>query len=137
MRWTDALVEQLKTLLGDGLSSSQIGEKLGRTRNAIIGKVHRMGLALKNLNNGQRRNPQPRHPRRIKVSTKSPNVSPPLPMEEAAQPCTLFDLKYDSCKWPVNDGVPEFMFCGKPQAAGQPYCETHAAKAYSGQGKRI
>ena len=46
MAWTDERVEQLKKLWSEGLSASQIASRLGEvTRNAVIGKVHRLGLA--------------------------------------------------------------------------------------------
>jgi GcrA cell cycle regulator len=135
--WTDAKVKMLAALAGDGWSSSQIAKKLGFTRNAIIGKVHRLGLKLKNLVNGTVPHPPRKH--RKKVVSESwalqsqpynePVVVAP-PESEQPGPMTLLKLTNGMCKWPINDGYPQFYFCGKPCALG-PYCPEHTRKAYS------
>ena len=51
MAWTDDRVEILTKLWGEGLSASQIARELGDvTRNAVIGKVHRLGIHFQNIN---------------------------------------------------------------------------------------
>src|SRR5437762_6826798 len=63
MTWTDERVELLKKLWADGLSASQIAAELGGiTRNAVIGKVHRLGLSGR-AKSSSSASPRPRKPR--------------------------------------------------------------------------
>ena len=158
MSWTDERVELLKKLWLDGRSASQISGELGGgvTRNAVIGKVHRMGLsgrvktsdspvsALPRL----REKPQarPSAPRMSGPSVRgnlalsmSPRPAPqpaPRPVKEVVIPIservTLMELKEAMCRWPLGDPAqPDFRFCGikSPGALG-PYCGYHASVAY-------
>ena len=102
MSWTDERVELLKKLWADGLSASQIAAELGGiTRNAVIGKVHRIGLT----------------PR---VITQKP---PPRR--------NVFDFTGPACMWPIgHPGEDDFHFCGEHPIAGKPYCEHHVELAY-------
>ena len=105
--WTDERVELLKKLWADGLSASQIaGELGGITRNAVIGKVHRLGLS------GRAKAPSSSVPRQRK---------PRAPLE----------LNDEKCHWPIGDpGQPDFFFCGGKTNAGTPYCGYHGRVAY-------
>jgi GcrA cell cycle regulator len=164
MSWTDERVELLKKLWADGLSASQIATKLGEvTRNAVIGKVHRLGLAGR-ATTSRIRSARPRtnvalFPSRssqvqyrtfgntaLKVASdpqerKSASVIPlrALPELEPAPEgvITLIDLKENMCHWPVGDPMEEgFHFCGRRKSFGIPYCEHHAAIAYNPAARR-
>ncbi len=106
--WTEDRVETLKGLWQKGYSARQIAEQLGGvTRNAVIGKAHRMGLSSR---------PSP-----IKKTVKS---APP-----AASP--LNHVKERNCQWPIgHPGSDDFHFCGENAEAGRPYCTDHCGVAY-------
>jgi GcrA cell cycle regulator len=164
MSWTDERVELLKKLWADGLSASQIAAKLGEvTRNAVIGKVHRLGLAGR-ATTSRIRSARPRtnvalFPSRssqvqyrtfgntaLKVAAepqerKAAAVIPlrALPDLEPAPEgtVTLIDLKESMCHWPIGDPMEDgFHFCGRRKTSGVPYCEHHAAIAYNPAARR-
>lgn len=149
MSWTDERVELLKKLWADGLSASQIaGELGGITRNAVIGKVHRLGLS------GRAKSPSssaPR-PRKTRPASHMVRVSRPavrgntalaydyeaeaepelveavIPLEQRR---TLVQLTDATCRWPVGDpGSADFFFCGGPSKEDGPYCTHHSRVAY-------
>jgi GcrA cell cycle regulator len=149
--WTDDRVELLKKLWADGLSASQIaGELGGITRNAVIGKVHRLGLS------GRAKAPSSSVPRQRKPRAPSMFRAPrpmmrgntalampaydyePEPEPELleniipiGQRCTLLELNDEKCHWPIGDpGQPDFFFCGGKTGTGIPYCGYHARIAY-------
>jgi GcrA cell cycle regulator len=147
MSWTDERVELLKKLWSDGLSASQIAAELGGiTRNAVIGKVHRLGLS------GRAKSPSSAAPRPRKarssghmIRVQRPSmrgntalayeyeVEPEPEMVEipAEQRKTLLQLTEKTCHWPVGDpGSPEFFFCGGDTANDLPYCSYHSRVAY-------
>ena len=164
MSWTDERVELLKKFWADGLSASQIASKLGEvTRNAVIGKVHRLGLAGR-ATTSRIRTARPRSnialfPARsaqvqyrtfgnaaLKVAPQ-PQERPAatviplraLPELEAAPEghVTLIDLKECMCHWPIGDPMEDgFHFCGRKKSFGVPYCEHHAAIAYNPVARR-
>ena len=153
MAWTEERVEQLKKLWTEGLSASQIANRLGDvTRNAVIGKVHRLGLEprakpqRKNIVMGQLDGNV------ISVSYSGNLAFKEIPIDdidydknhEILQPnihsldessdqfsVTILNLTENHCKWPQGDpGTEDFHFCGHQPIAGRPYCEQHAKKAY-------
>jgi GcrA cell cycle regulator len=138
INWSDDRVEQLKTLWTEGLSASQIARALGGvTRNAVIGKVHRLGLA-------GRASPSRAERPRVSMSPKVPSLrshQPPAPIVEE-DPLQLEDGNFATvltisdrmCRWPIGDpSASEFHFCGRSPKSGSPYCEAHARKAYQPQ----
>ena len=158
MSWTDDRVELLKRLWLDGRSASQISNELGGgvTRNAVIGKVHRMGLSgrVKNPEStvtvaARPRDKQPTRthaPRPTGPAMRgnlalamAPRAAPqpaPRPVAEVVIPIservTLMELKEAMCRWPLGDPAQQdFRFCGikSPGALG-PYCGYHASVAY-------
>lgn len=153
MVWNDDRVEQLKKLWADGLSASQIAAQLGEvTRNAVIGKVHRLGLATRASSNRtsssrlRLRQSQPRRQvQRQRVShvgntafrqmlEADPQGLPPV-VEEIEIPLaerkTLQQLTECMCRWPIGDPQqPDFYFCGRNKVTGLPYCEVHARRAF-------
>ncbi len=149
MSWTDERVEMLKKLWADGLSASQIAAELGGiTRNAVIGKVHRLGLS------GRTKSPSSAAPRPRKPRTHMLRVSRPAmrgntalahayEYEVEAEPGlvdnvipigqrrTLLELTEETCRWPIGDpGGSDFFFCGGQSVPGLPYCAYHSRVAY-------
>jgi GcrA cell cycle regulator len=141
--WTDARIEHVKALWAEGRPASEIAGLLGEvTRNAVIGKVHRLGLAGRKTTS---RKPLPRRtfPRRNRSGRVErrqpptrfmrPTALPPTPPPPvAALMLPLRQLRDDQCRWPVGDPREAgFGFCGCQKAAGVPYCAHHAAIAYN------
>ena len=155
MEWSSERIEQLRALWHDGLSASQIATHLGGiTRNAVIGKAHRLGLTgrpspIKNRSVGISR---PRPPRRPRVEhapaprtiATAPavhqhrHIEPPPPVELEDMPgATILTLTDRICKWPIGDPRhPDFHFCGRASAEGLPYCTEHARRAYQPPARR-
>lgn len=134
--WTVERVDQLKSLWTEGLSASQIARALGEgiTRNAVIGKVHRLGLAGRATPSRAERPRLPAAPRLHHLRVREPE--PPVVEEE---PLILEDGSFVGvlaindrmCRWPIGDpSADEFHFCGRNPKNGSPYCEAHARKAY-------
>jgi len=157
MNWTDDRVEQLKKLWESGLSASQIAAELGNiTRNAVIGKVHRLGLSgrAKSPSSAaprQRKVRAPQHMMRISRPMSRGNTALAHAYEVEAEPDpiaidnvvpmnqrrTLLELTEDTCHWPVGDpGSTEFFFCGGKALGGLPYCAHHSRVAYQPAGDR-
>lgn len=157
MSWTDERVELLKKLWGDGLSASQIAGELGEvTRNAVIGKVHRLGLSgraktaplatrpRKPARDAEpRRDERPQRPMTHGNTALAPDLEQmaeeaPAPAPQTAdnvvpmgQRCTIMNLTESTCRWPMGEpGTDGFYFCGGKTKQGLPYCAHHARIAY-------
>lgn len=155
MAWNDERVELLKKLWADGLSASQIAARLGGvTRNAVIGKVHRLGLSARATTTRSSAPRIRRAPVRRPAKTNSvvyatrgatalkaefeeqpQTVEELKPLEELVIPlherATILTLKEHMCRWPIGDPSDEdFHFCGRRSNTGVPYCEHHARMAY-------
>ena len=125
--WTDERVETLKKLWGDGKTASQIAEILGGvTRNAVIGKAHRLNLS-------KRASPLP-VTRKQKVN---PRIETPSHVSKGKS-ISLLEMKERSCRWPNGDPKKaDFSFCGLDALPGIPYCGEHASVAYQTNGKKF
>jgi GcrA cell cycle regulator len=143
VNWSEDRVEQLKTLWTEGLSASQIARALGGvTRNAVIGKVHRLGLAGRASPSS--RAERPRLPMAPKVSSpaRTQLVAAPVVEEDPlifddGSHATVLTISDRMCRWPIGDpAATEFHFCGHSPKSGSPYCEAHARKAYQPQQAR-
>jgi GcrA cell cycle regulator len=147
MSWTNERVERLKTLWAQGQSASAIAAALGQvTRNAVIGKVHRLGLARRSSTSrcprSLRRPPATRWPKRRAVLSARLSSPPPLPTAAVTPmgglgpapeiPVTVATLTGQLCRWPEGDPKEAgFHFCGRRKAGSPgPYCGAHAAIAY-------
>ena len=159
MAWTDERIAKLKQGWEGGMTATQIAEMLGEnvTRNAVIGKAHRLGLESR---------PSPVKAADAAASpTRAAAAPPPIaaappppPVNVAAAPApmpaqapaprvqakpakgakqtrtTLLDLSDKVCKWPIgHPGDADFHFCGKGAQAGFPYCTEHCLLAYQAQ----
>ena len=151
MSWTDERVEMLKKLWLEGHSASQIAKQLGGvTRNAVIGKVHRLGLSGRATPSQPARPafkaPRPARPlvsnppilRRMAEHRPVPAAAPrPAPYVEAPGTATVLTLGAHMCKWPIGDPATDaFTFCGRRAGDGAPYCVEHARLAYQPQQAR-
>ena len=135
MSWTDERVEQLKQLWSDGLSASQIARQLGGvTRNAVIGKVHRLGLAGR-ATPARTERPRVAVQRRTVRPRPAPVVQQPIVekaplIDEHGRKTTVLTINDRMCKWPIGDpSSDDFTFCGRRASEG-PYCVEHARVAY-------
>lgn len=152
MGWTDERVELLKKLWADGLSASQIAAELGGiTRNAVIGKVHRLGLSGR-AKSPSSAAPRPRKQRSsgmLRVSRPAMRGNTALAFEYEVEPepelieipieqrKTLLQLNERTCRWPIGDpGGSEFFFCGGEAASELPYCSYHSRVAYQPASER-
>lgn len=142
--WTDDRTDLAKKLWSAGFSAGQIAAELGGvTRNAVIGKIHRLGLSGRRTAtaiSGKRRaailaapRPKPKQQARTKTRKKDPGLemktedSAPEPLKLA-----LTELTEQTCKWPIRDPLhdPDFHFCGNPSVPESPYCDYHFRQAY-------
>lgn len=142
MGWTDERVALLKKLWAEGHSASQIAKQIGNvTRNAVIGKVHRLGLAGRSTPSRPAKRPaRPRQQRTMLPSAPRPRpnaYTPPVltvvlePLRFAdGSTATVLTLRDDMCKFPIgNPDEADFAFCGRVSCHG-PYCTDHARVAY-------
>ena len=103
--WPTARTNKLIQLWNQGVPTSKIGEKLGVTKNAVVGKANRLGLP-------KRQSP---------IKNKNPT----------GDVIKLEKLSAGMCSWPEGDpGTPGFRFCGKPTVPDKPYCAEHCERAY-------
>jgi GcrA cell cycle regulator len=164
MGWTEERVAELKKLWAEGHSASQIAKRLGSvTRNAVIGKVHRLGLSgratpsrpVKRPPRLARPKPQQQMPRQASapvargsnalairpepvhthITEAEANIEPQrLPNGDMV---TVLTVKDSMCKWPIGDPADaNFGFCGHTSAEGSPYCAEHARVAFQPAKKR-
>ncbi|HEX4893138.1 MAG TPA: GcrA family cell cycle regulator [Hyphomicrobiaceae bacterium] len=152
MSWNDERVELLKKLWAEGLSASQIATRIGAvTRNAVIGKVHRLGLSGRATTSRVKTHRPRTRPATVKRVAKPKFASvgntalqrlyqaeaePYVPQaEELEIPVnerkSIQTLGESHCRWPIGDPQEaEFHFCGRNKVPGLPYCEHHARRAY-------
>lgn len=156
MAWTDEMVEGLKKMWKQGLTTNEIAKNLGVSKNSIVGKVHRLNLTAR---------PSPIKKKEEATNAKSASaaIAPEIPAPTAkplkkaatvsvnadAKPAgfektsgssaclKLTELDNHTCRWPIGDPRDDnFCFCGKKIRSGQTYCEEHAAMAYVKPGKK-
>lgn len=163
MAWTEERIAKLKQGWEGGMTATQIAELLGEgvTRNAVIGKAHRLGLESRP--SPVKAAPEDAAPRPAPAAAPAAKpVEPPAPPPARAEPVaapppaapasvaakpaakpakggkqartTLLDLNEKVCKWPIgHPGEADFHFCGKASQAGFPYCTEHCLVAYQAQ----
>ena len=144
MSWNEEKISKLKELWGNGSTASQIAEIIGGiSRNAVIGKAHRLSLSSKIKtrnasssqsfdNSSEENNSKQTQVRKSKF--KSLLIEKDF---EPENPKKLEELDEESCKWPI--GHPEeklFYFCGRSSLKDFSYCKLHLLYAYQPKGKR-
>ena len=144
MSWNDEKVSKLKELWGKGNTASQIAEIIGGiSRNAVIGKAHRLNLSAKiktratSISNKVTSNNQ-NNLDKIKKGRRSKFKSLIIEKDfEPENPKQLEELDENSCKWPI--GHPDektFYFCGRSSLKDFSYCKLHLLYAYQPKGKK-
>lgn len=141
--WSDEEIQTLKVMWNEeGASASAIARALGtgRSRNAVLGRVHRMGLLDRPAVAARSRTPRPRPC--VPVPPRAQALAPFAPVLEE-DPLTLADgghvtilnISDRMCRWPIGDpSKTDFHFCGHSPKTDSPYCEAHARKAYQPRG---
>ena len=132
MSWTEEKVEKLKKLWAEGLTTGEIGRALDMSKNAVVGKAHRLGLESR---------PSPIKRDEESISKKEDSKLKKANFSKQAKSVedfvTLTDLTLHSCRWPIGDPKDkEFHFCGKEAILGKPYCAEHIMVAYVGINKK-
>ena len=144
MSWNEEKVSKLKELWGKGNTASQIASIIGGlSRNAVIGKAHRLNLSAKiktksvSSNQGFQNNLQENNSKQ-KKGRKSKFQSLIIEKDfEPENPKKLEELDETSCKWPVGHPEEEsFYFCGRSSLKDFSYCKLHLLYAYQPKGKR-
>lgn len=128
MTWTVERIDELTKLWDTGYSASHIGKLLGVSKNAVVGKAHRLKLAAR---------PSP-----IRNGAAVPRLKSPIPKarpalevvpKPVARPARIARRRTSGpgCLWPIGDpGDADFHFCGEVEVPGKPYCDEHCARAY-------
>jgi GcrA cell cycle regulator len=152
MDWTAEAIERLKALWAEGHSTAEIGRRMGISKNAVVGKAHRLNLPARpspiRRDAAPRPAPVPRVPRPVAAARAvpppmlrpAPAPAPAAPSAPAAAapvlrafpaPAARPRLGARTCCWPIGEpGTSGFRFCGAEPVAGKPYCAEHAALAY-------
>src|SRR4051794_7818609 len=162
MAWTEERVDLLRMLWNEGLSAGQIAVELGGTmsRNAVISKAYRLGLAhgeAKAPDTPRSRKPSPPpepsktvEPAAEKDPTPRPMIMELQPAQESestplqqtvlvplSKQVTIMELREAMCRFPLGDPTtPEFRYCGAQAITGLPYCPHHAQVAYQPAAER-
>ena len=144
MSWNEEKVDKLKKLWGKGNTASQIAEIIGGiSRNAVIGKAHRLNLSAKiktrtATSNQSFENSLEEKNNKVKKGRKSKFQSLIIEKDfEPENPKQLEELDESACKWPI--GHPDeknFYFCGRSSLKDFTYCKLHLLYAYQPKGKK-
>ena len=140
MSWNQQKVDDLKKLWNEGVATSRIGEQLGFTKNAVIGKAFRLGLERRQ--NSRKKTAQSQSVSSVTMyrETSAPGNSQITTKREVTRRREKFSFKksivgtgsFKSCQWPIGDPLEEgFHYCGGQNIPTKPYCIEHYKKAYN------
>jgi GcrA cell cycle regulator len=146
--WHDAALTRLRALWDEGHSTAEIGRRLGVSKNAVVGKAHRLDLPARPSPIRRDKEPgwvrPPARPRPIRLPPL-PSLAVPLPdiaaapegtptpaRKRATRPCIMpIGTRVTPCCWPIGTpGTSGFRICGDDSVAGRPYCSGHCSMAY-------
>jgi GcrA cell cycle regulator len=148
MEWNDDTIGRLRALWAEGLSTAEIGRRMGVSKNAVVGKAHRLNLAARPspIRRDGEKTPRRRQARRAHGTTlpvlaaamaPMPVIDSPRPIERPAPPVLRAvpaprpGARVTPCCWPIGEpGTRSFRFCDVDAIAGKPYCEEHSSLAY-------
>jgi len=143
MDWSAEAIERLKALWADGHSTAEIGRRMGISKNAVVGKAHRLNLPARpspirrELGLPAIPKPQPvRVPRPAGIAPRTtlppaPVAPPPAPPPAPVVRSFPRIAAARACCWPIGEpGQKGFRFCAADALTGKPYCPEHAAVAY-------
>ena len=144
MSWTEEKVAKLKELWGKGNTSSQIAEIIGGiSRNAVIGKAHRLNLSAKiktrsAIPNQKFDNASVAKDSKIRKGRRSKFKTLIIEKDfEPENPKQLEELTENCCKWPIgHPNEKSFYFCGRSSLKDFSYCKLHLLYAYQPKGKK-
>ena len=140
MSWNTQKVEDLKKLWNEGVATSRIGEQLGFTKNAVIGKAFRLGLERRQNSRKKTAHSQNVSSVTMYRETSTTSHSQTTPKREITRKRVKFSFKksivgtgsFKSCQWPIGDPLEEgFHYCGGQNIPTKPYCIEHYKKAYN------
>ena len=126
--WNDDHIATLKALWTAGESCNAIGRKLGCSKNAVVGKAHRLQLPQRRL---------PNHPAHLIDARLRARAAAMQTASASAFGATLLQLEPHMCRWPTGQDGGAHRFCGHQKRDEGPYCAKHAALAYIPAPKRI
>ncbi len=127
MTWTDDRIAALERLWATGASTAEIGRQIDVSKNAVVGKVHRLGLPGRP--SPIRRGAGAKRP--IGERKECQDSREVVEVRQAPRRPAVVDLHAPPCQWPFGDpGDEDFHFCGAPVLASRPYCPEHCARAY-------
>jgi len=135
MSWTDDRVATLKKLWGEGKTAAEIAKELGGvTRNAVIGKAHRLKLSNRVSPIQQNKKvaaPKPQNQNKKPVEAIQPRKRAKEYVDDGRERIPLTDLQAGGCRWPMGDPrEKDFGFCGCAALPSLPYCLEHSQVAY-------
>lgn len=131
--WSDERVELLRQLWQSGKSAAEIAQQLGGSisRNAVIGKAHRLGLS-------GRASPVQKKIDKVAAAAIARAASDAVTYERSPTGVNLLQLTEKTCRWPIGDPKRDgFHFCGARPMPGLPYCGHHASVAYQGTARKV
>jgi len=154
MEWNEESIARLRALWAEGLSTAEIGRRMSISKNAVVGKAHRLNLPPRPSpirRDGVTAAPRAVLPRRVtgptlpplaatntpapQLSSAPPRPAPPAPVPRVvvSRPATTSfrAIRPQACCWPIGEpGTKSFRFCDGEATQGKPYCQQHAALAY-------
>ena len=152
MEWNEEAISRLRALWAEGHSTAEIGRRMNVSKNAVVGKAHRLNLASRPspIRRDGDKTPRRRQPRRASGSTLPVLAAALAPMpalelprvadrpftERAAPvlravPASRPGARVTPCCWPIGEpGTRSFRFCDEDSIGGKPYCTEHSALAY-------
>ena len=133
MEWTEEAIAQLRALWLEGHSTAEIGRRMGVTKNAIVGKAHRLKLSSRPSPIRRDRGLDHRSPRAAPRAAR-PRQAAPEPRPQPSRPVlrTVATVgRVSPCCWPIGEpGTRSFRFCDADTLPNKSYCYDHAQLAY-------